>query len=90
MESVARMNQLEGCSPESCLSWLRSYEWCPKHDLFMLVYRNIVNVQNCESMGDFGNAAILIHLFTRWHHQQVLKDIELYRSILQNYMNILK
>ena len=41
-------------------------------------------------MGDFGNAAILIQLFTRWHHQGVLEDIEIYRTILQNYINIQK
>ena len=35
-------------------------------------------------MGDFGNAAISIHLFTRWHHPWVLEDIE----IIQN--NIVK
>ena len=40
-------------------------------------------------MGDFKNAAILINLFTRWHHQEVLEDIEIYRGILQNYINIL-
>ena len=37
----------------------------------------------------FKNAAILINLFTRWSHQEVLEDIEIYRGILQNYINIL-
>ena len=36
--SDARIDQLEGRSPESCLSWLRSHEGCPKHDLFQLEY----------------------------------------------------
>ena len=36
--SDARIDQLEGRSPESCLSWLRSHEGCPAHDLFMLEY----------------------------------------------------
>ena len=40
-----------------------------------------------DPVGDFGNAAILIHLFTRWHHQWVLEDIEIYRTMLQNYRN---
>ena len=38
-------------------------------------------------MGDFGNGAILIQLFTRWHHQGVLEDIEIYRRILKNYID---
>ena len=42
----ARIDQLEGCSPESCLSWLRSHEGRPKHDLFPLEY--IVDVQDYE------------------------------------------
>ena len=29
--SDARIDQLEGRSPESCLSWLRSHEGCPKN-----------------------------------------------------------
>ena len=36
------------------------------------------------TMGDFGNAAISIYFFTRWHHQEVLEDIEINRPILQN------
>ena len=36
-------------------------------------------------MGDFGNAAILIQLFTRWHHQGVLEDIEI--NIQNNIAN---
>ena len=36
MGSDARIDQLEGSSPESFLSWLRSHEGCPKHDLFPL------------------------------------------------------
>ena len=36
--SDARIDQLEGRSPESCLPWLRSHKGCPKHDLFMLEY----------------------------------------------------
>ena len=46
MGSDARIDQLEGRSPESCLSWVRSHEGCPKHDLFTLEY--IVDVQNYE------------------------------------------
>ena len=38
MGSDARIDQLEGRSPESYLSWLRSHEGCPKHDLFKLEY----------------------------------------------------
>ena len=38
MGSDARINQLEQRSPESCLSGLRSYEGCPKYDLFTLEY----------------------------------------------------
>ena len=34
----ARIYQLEGYSPESCLSWLRSHKGCTKHDLFTLEY----------------------------------------------------
>ena len=45
MGSDARIDQPEGCSPESCLSWLRSHEGCPKHDLFHIV---LVDVQDCE------------------------------------------
>ena len=30
MGSDARIDQLEGRSPESCLSWLRSHEGCPQ------------------------------------------------------------
>ena len=44
MESDARIDQLEGCSPERCLSWLLLHEGCPKHDLFLLDY--IVEVQD--------------------------------------------
>ena len=29
---------IEGRSPESCLSWLRSHEGCPKNDLFTIEY----------------------------------------------------
>ena len=50
MGSDARIDQLEGRSPEaeSCLSWLGSHkDRCPKHDLFMLEYY-IVNVQHYE------------------------------------------
>ena len=36
--SDARIDQLKGCSPESCLSWLRPHEGCPKQDLFSLEY----------------------------------------------------
>ena len=36
--SDARIDQLEGRNPERCLSWLRSHEGCPKHDLFTLEY----------------------------------------------------
>ena len=36
--SDARIDQLGGCSPESCLSWPRSHKGCPKHDLFLLEY----------------------------------------------------
>ena len=36
--SDAWIDQLEGCSPESCLSWLRSHEGRPKHDVFTLEY----------------------------------------------------
>ena len=36
--SDARIDQLEGCSPESCLSWLRLHKGCPKHDQFTLEY----------------------------------------------------
>ena len=36
--SDARKDQLEGHGPESHLSWLRSHEGCPKHDLFLLEY----------------------------------------------------
>ena len=36
--SDARIDQLEGRSPESCLSRLRSHKGCPKHDLFTLEY----------------------------------------------------
>ena len=45
-------------------------------------------LEDINAMGDFKNAAILINLFTRWHHQEVLEDIEIYRGILQNYINI--
>ena len=45
-------------------------------------------MQKAVAMGDFGNAAILIHLFTRWHNQEGLEDIEIW--ILQNNMNIQK
>ena len=38
MGSDARIDQLEGRSPESYLSLLRSHKGCPKHDLFMLEY----------------------------------------------------
>ena len=40
MGSDARIDQLEGHSPESYLylSLLRSHMGCPKHDLFMLEY----------------------------------------------------
>ena len=38
MGSDARIDQLEGRSPESCLSWLKSHKGGPKHDLFMLGY----------------------------------------------------
>ena len=31
-------SSLKGHSPESCLSWLRSHEGCPKHDLFPVEY----------------------------------------------------
>ena len=34
--SDARIDQLEGSSPQSGLYWLRSHEGCPKHDLFPL------------------------------------------------------
>ena len=44
--SDARIDQLEGRSPKSCLSWLRTQEGCPKHDLFPLAY--IVDVQDYE------------------------------------------
>ena len=37
MGSDAKIDQLEGCSRESCLSWLRSHEGCPKHDLFVRI-----------------------------------------------------
>ena len=36
--SDARIDQREGRSPESGLSWLRLHEGCPKHDLFTLEY----------------------------------------------------
>ena len=36
--SDARIDQLEGGSHESCLSWLRSHKGCPKHDIFPLEY----------------------------------------------------
>ena len=39
-------------------------------------------------MGDFENAIILIQLFSMWHHQEALEDIEIYRGIFQNYINI--
>ena len=38
MVSEARIDQHKGLTPESCLSWLRSQEGCPKHDLFPLEY----------------------------------------------------
>ena len=38
MGSDARIDQLEGRCPESCLSSPRSHEGCPKHDLFTLEY----------------------------------------------------
>ena len=38
-----------------------------------------------KPMEDF---QILSHLFTRWHQQGALKDIELYRGNLQNYITI--
>ena len=38
MGSDDRIDQLEGSSPESYLSWLNSHEGCPKHDLFTLEY----------------------------------------------------
>ena len=38
MGSDARIDQLEGHSPESCLFWLKSHKGCSKHDLFMLEY----------------------------------------------------
>ena len=38
MGSDARIDQLEGRSPESGLSWLRLHEGYPKHGLFMLEY----------------------------------------------------
>ena len=38
MGSGARIDQLEGHSPESCLYWLISHKGCPKHDLFMSEY----------------------------------------------------
>ena len=41
-----------------------------------------------KPMEDFQNAAILSHLFTRWHQQGALKDIKLYRGNLQNYITI--
>ena len=34
----AKIDQLEGRSLESCLSWLRSHKGCAKHDLFTLEY----------------------------------------------------
>ena len=39
MGSDARIDQLKGLSPESCLSWLRSHKGYLKHDLFLLEYR---------------------------------------------------
>ena len=42
--SDARIDQLEGRSPESCLSWLRSNEGCPKHDLFLLEHSRFVTM----------------------------------------------
>ena len=38
MGSDARIDQIEGRCPESCLSSPRSHEGCPKHDLFTLQY----------------------------------------------------
>ena len=38
MGSDARIDQLEGRSPESFLSLLRLYKGCPKYDLFPLEY----------------------------------------------------
>ena len=38
MGSDARIDQLEGRSPERCPYWLRSHKGCPKHDLFPLEY----------------------------------------------------
>ena len=43
MGSDARIDQLKGHSPESCLSWLRSHKGSPKHDLFTLEYSKCVN-----------------------------------------------
>ena len=46
--SDARIEQLEGRSLESCLSWLRSHGGCPNQDLFMLEYSKCENLRtNC-------------------------------------------
>ena len=51
MGSDVRIDQLKGCSPESCLSWLRSHKGCPKHDLFMLEYSKCAKLSiDCLSM----------------------------------------
>ena len=46
MGSDAKIAQLEGQSPESCLSWLGSHKGCPKHDVFTLEYSEMCKIMN--------------------------------------------
>ena len=57
----ARIDQLEGHGSESCLSWLRSHEGCPKHDLFPLEYsRSMRKIMNNLLI----NVKIILLIFT--------------------------
>ena len=49
----ARIDQLEGCSPESCLSWLRSHEGYLKHDLITLVCMCKIMNNLCINFGNY-------------------------------------
>ena len=56
MGSEARIDQLEGHSPESCISWRISDEGFPKHDLFLLEYSIIM----CKLNNLFINVDIVL------------------------------
>ena len=40
------IDQLKGLRLESCLSWLRSHEGRPNHDLFTLEYSRCAKIMN--------------------------------------------